>query len=70
MSIWQWVALISAAWTAVSITLAIVWHRAAQRRPRIVRTDGRPISQREIDGVRRIAEFDHELRNHDLRGRY
>lgn len=57
MSIWQWVALISAAWVAVSITLAIVWHRAAKRRPRVVFN-----SQQSVHNI--------DVRHHDLRGRY
>lgn len=56
MNVLEWVALISAAWIAVSIVLAVVAHRIARRRPRIVFNSQPPMES--------------EIRHHDLRGRY
>ena len=69
MSVMDWVGTIGAIWLAVSILLGIAWALGGKRifrqppqPPRIVRTDGEPMSQNEANAVRKIIELDAELR--------
>ena len=62
MNVLQWVGIIGVAWVAIAVLVAVVWHRAKKARPRIVRRDGTPITKREVDAIRRIAELDRDLR--------
>lgn len=62
MNVLQWVGIIGVAWVAAAGLVAAILHRAKKAQPRIVRRDGSPISQREADGLRRIAELDRDLR--------
>ena len=65
----KWVTAGLAIWGAVSILAAVFWALIGRRifrkppaQPRLVRRDGQPISQNEVNAVRAIAKLDAELR--------
>lgn len=69
MSFWGWAWTVAAAWGVLSALIGIGWLLAGRRifrkppaPPRIVRRDGQPISQREVDGIREIISIDSEFR--------
>lgn len=69
MSFWGWAAAIGAGWFTASVLLAVAWGLVGKRifrkppqPPRIVRRDGEPMSQNELNAVRNIMALDAELR--------
>ena len=69
MGIWGWVQAIATGWMTLSILLAVAWALGGKKifrprpvQPRIVRKDGEPMSQNELNAVRNIMSLDAELR--------
>jgi hypothetical protein len=66
MGIWGWAAAIAAGWFTSSLVFAAAWalggNKILRPAPRIVRNDGEPISQREVDAVFALMTLDAELR--------